>query len=149
MIRVATFDDLPALVALSRLYHEEAHDWLPFDEAYVRENFRTRCIDTVEGMCWLLDHDGQAAGYLAAAVTQFFAAPVKVAVELAWFVKPEARGRGVDLIPDFENWAQWKGCAGCSLSMNEFPDERRNASMARLYSGRGYKPYERGYLKLF
>jgi len=149
MIRVATFDDLPALVELSRLYHREAHAWLPFDPDYVREQFRLRTIDTVDGMCWLIEDGGEMQGYLAAVVTNFFAAPVKVAVELAWFVKPGARGRGDLLIDDFEAWAKWKVCVGCSLSMNEFPDPKRTAALARLYARRGYKPYERGCLKMF
>ncbi len=33
--------------------------------------------------------------------------------------------------------------------MNEFPDPKRSAALARLYAGRGYKPYERGFLKIF
>lgn len=149
MIRTATFDDLDALVDLSRLYHQEAHDWMPFDAAYVRENFRARTIDTVEGITRVIDLGDGPAGYLAACVSMFFAAPVKVAVELAWFVKPDARGHGYDLISDFEEWARLKGCAGCSLSMNEFPDPKRSAALARLYSGRGYRAYERGFLKVF
>jgi hypothetical protein len=33
--------------------------------------------------------------------------------------------------------------------MNEFPDQKRSAALARLYSRRGYAPYERGFLKMF
>lgn len=149
MIRTATFDDLDALAALSRRYHEEAHAWLAFDEAYVREQFRARTIDTVDGITRLIDLGQGPVGYLAACVSMFFAAPVKIAVELAWFVVPEARGHGADLIGDFEEWAKIKGCACCSLSMNEFPDPRRSEALARLYSGRGYRAYERGFLKVF
>ena len=149
VIRTATFDDLDALVKLSRLYHEEAHAWLPFDEVYVREQFRAKTIDTVDGITRVIDLGQGPVGYLAACVSMFFAAPVRVAVELAWFVKPGARGHGFDLIADFEEWARLKGCAGCSLSMNEFPDPKRSAALARLYSGRGYRAYERGFLKVF
>ncbi|MEI9804109.1 MAG: hypothetical protein WDN48_06095 [Pseudolabrys sp.] len=67
---------------------------MPFDPDYVREQFRARCIDTVDGMVWLLEDKGEAQGYLAAMVSKFFAAPVLVAVELAWFVKPARAGMG-------------------------------------------------------
>jgi GNAT superfamily N-acetyltransferase len=149
MIRTATFDDLSALVELSRLYHAEAHDWLPFDVSYVREQFRSKTIDTFEGITRVIDLGQGPVGYLAACVSMFFAAPVRIAVELAWFVKPDARGQGFDLIAYFEEWARLKGCAACSLSMNEFPDPKRSAALARLYGGRGYRAYERGFLKVF
>lgn len=149
MIRTATFDDLDTLVNLSQLYHAEAHEWLPFDANYVREQFRTKTIDTIDGITRLIDLGDGPVGYLAACTSMFFAAPVKIGVELAWFVKPDARGHGDDLIGDFEEWARLKGCAGCSLSMNEFPNPKRSAALARLYGGRGYRAYERGFLKVF
>lgn len=148
MIRTATFDDLDTLVGLSRLYHAEAHAWLAFDEGYVRESFRARTIDTADGITrLLLDEGGDPCGYLAACVSRFFSAPVTVAVELAWYVAPDRRGHGDDLLADFEEWARLKGCSACSLSMNEFDDARRSEAMARLYRSKGYRNFERGFLK--
>jgi GNAT superfamily N-acetyltransferase len=147
-IRTATFDDLGALVDLAGLYHAEAHAWLPFDQVYVREQFLGRTIDTSDGITRLLIGDGGVAvGFLAATVTQFFAAPVRVAVELAWYVAAAHRGKGDVLLDDFEEWARLKACAACSLAMNEFPDPRRSEALARLYGRRGYRCYERGFLK--
>lgn len=147
MIRTALFDDLDALVALARCYHDEAHSWLPFDPDYVRENFRARCIDTMDGICLLMLEGDTPVGFLAAGLSSFFSAPVKIAAELAWYVHPEHRGRGAVLLAEFEGWAWEKSAAACSLGMNEFPDRRRSEVLARLYQRRGYKPFERAFLK--
>jgi hypothetical protein len=37
----------------------------------------------------------------------------------------------------------------CSLSRGHFDDERKNAALDRIYRGRGYAPFETGYLKTF
>jgi GNAT superfamily N-acetyltransferase len=34
----------------------------------------------------------------------------KVAAELFWYVRPEARGRGISLYREFESWAKQNGC---------------------------------------
>lgn len=147
MIRTALFDDLDALVSLARCYHDEAHGWLPFDADYVRESFRMRCIDTMDGICLLLVEGIQPVGFLAAAVSSFFSAPIKIAAELAWYVHPDHRGRGAALLDEFEAWARERGCAACGLGMNEFPDPRRSEALARLYRRNGYDPFERAFLK--
>jgi GNAT superfamily N-acetyltransferase len=150
MIRTATFDDLDALVAMAEKFHVESYDWLPFEPEYVRENFRARCIDTVDGICTVIDDDGSCHGFLAATVTQLFAAPVKIGIELAMFIEPSYRGKWfVALKDEFEAWARWRGCIGTSLSMVQFKSETRNAAVDRLYRASGYEPYERGYLRLF
>lgn len=147
MIRTALFEDLDALVALARSYHDEAHSWLPFDADFVRESFRARCIDTMDGICLLLIEGNQVVGFLAAGVSSFFSAPVKLATEFAWYVHPEHRGRGALLLDEFEVWAAERGCKGCGIGMNEFPDPKRSEALARIYRGRGYEPFERAFLK--
>jgi GNAT superfamily N-acetyltransferase len=150
MIRAATFDDLPALVEVARAYHDELHASLPFDPDHVGENFRARTIDTVDGICFcLLDDEVRIAGFLAAATSMHFSAPVKLGVELAWYVLPAQRGRGAGLIDEYEAWAKWRGYAGCSLSMNELRDPARSRALARLYERRGYIQFERCFLKSF
>lgn len=148
MIRTATFDDLPAVVDLARLYHDEAHTELPFDLDYVRDALRIRTIDTMDGICLLLIGADGIAGFLAGAVTMHFSAPIKIAVELAWYVRPDQRGRSTGMLDEFEGWARWKGCSMCSLALNEFPgDAARTKALIRIYDRRGYRPFERAFLK--
>ena len=148
-MRAATFDDLPALVALSRCYHAEAHNWLPFDEKYVAENFRVKTIDTMDGICLVTESDAAITGYLAATVSMFFPAPVRLAVELAWYVHQDHRGRGGELLDEYENWARFKNCVACSFAMPVFENRARNMALERFYKSRDYLAYERGFLKVF
>ena len=146
-IRTAEFEDLDTLIGLARLYHEEAHGEFAFVPDYVREQFRARCIDTVDGIALVLWRDDEPAGFLAAVVSMLFGAPVKIAVELAWYVKPDARGRGALLLDEYETWARERGCVKAALGMNELPDPKRSEALAAIYRRRGYRAYERGFIK--
>lgn len=147
LIRAAVFDDLPQLVELARCYHAEAHAGYPFDPEHVAEQFRSRTIDTIDGICLKLERDREIVGFLAATVSTLFMANVRAAIELAWYVRPDARGRGGVLIDAFEDWARWKGCAVSALGMDEFPEASRSEALARLYVRRGYRCFERSFIR--
>ena len=147
MTRTATFDDLPPLVELARVYHAERADGLPFDADFVREQFRKFCIDTVDGICIVPEQDGRIVGFLAATVTTEFCAPIRIAAALSLYVHPDHRGRLDALLDDYELWARWKGCVKASLSHAVAADARRNEAFARLYARRDYFPCEHAYLK--
>lgn len=150
VIRTATFDDLPVLVDLARLYHAEAYDWLPFDSAHAGEIIRSRAIDTMDGLCRILmDEAGEPVGMIAGVVTMLPSAPVRLGVEMIWYVKPDHRGAGMALLDDFETWTRERGCIACSSSNRHFEEEARNKAMARFYERRGYRLYEQGFLKVF
>lgn len=146
-MRAASFDDLPTLVDLARCYHAEAHSQLPFDEGHVRDQLLTRTVDTIDGICLKLESNGQIAGFLAATTSLLFSAPVRAAIELAWYVHPDHRGKGETLLDSFEEWGRWKGCWFCALGMNELPSAARSEALARLYRRRGYYCFERSFMK--
>lgn len=66
------------------------------------------------------------------------------AIEIFWFVEPESRGRGMDLMKAFEDWAKMIGCKRITIAhmMDSFP-ERLN----KIYRRKGYLPLEIHYRK--
>lgn len=145
MIRTALFDDLDALVELSRQHHAAEYGDMPFDAAHVRENYRARSIDTMDGICLVAEEQGRIVGCLAAATMQPFNARIKVAAALALYVADNCAARhGKVLIAEFEAWARERGCVRVALS---YPATGRSAALHRYYGGLGYVAFEHTYLK--
>lgn len=84
-------------------------------------------------------------GFIMGQATRFPFGPDLIASETAWWVEPEARGenKGGKLFEAFEYWA--KNVAGCKLiSMTSL-----NSTVEKIYRRKGYKLYERAYMKMF
>lgn len=81
-------------------------------------------------------------GFLAGITHNFLLGPHRMAVELGWYVQPEYRGEkiGKALIDGFENWAEVMDCK--LITMVSIDEE-----MGKYYEKRGYKLYERSYMK--
>ena len=67
-----------------------------------------------------------------------------VATEFFWFVDPNHRGEGIQLLDEFEAWAKDEGCKKIIMVylLDSTPDKVR-----RVYERRGYKPVEVHYIK--
>jgi GNAT superfamily N-acetyltransferase len=83
-------------------------------------------------------------GFIAGAVTNFPFGPVKVVTEIAWWVEPDQRkeGLGKELLDALEYWA--KNVANCEMMTMTSLDSK----IGKLYEKRGYKLYERAYMKV-
>lgn len=82
-------------------------------------------------------------GFLAGMRSPFLFGPHYMASEIAWWINEDKRGNkdGADLIEGFEYWA--KNVAGCSLvSLTGLDD-----NIGKYYEKKGYKLYERAYMK--
>jgi len=87
--------------------------------------------------------DEVPVGFLAGAALPFILGLDTVATELAWWVHPESRLKGVGkvLLEAFEEWAKEVGCSMiCLSSMDEETGE--------VYIKRGYSLKEYSYLKV-
>jgi len=83
-------------------------------------------------------------GFIAGRATKFPFGPDLIASEIAWWIDPEARGesKGSKLMDAFEYWA--KNVAGCKfISMTSL-----NNTVEKIYRKKGYKLYERAYMKV-
>lgn len=67
-----------------------------------------------------------------------------VANECFWFVMPEARGRGFELLLSYEEEAKARGAVRCSMIhlLNLMPEK-----LAHIYERRGYVAVETSYFK--
>jgi len=81
-------------------------------------------------------------GFLAGVTHKFLLGSQLMAVELGWYVEPEARGQkvGKALIESFEDWAKIMNCE--LITMISIDDE-----VGEYYKKRGYALYERSYMK--
>ena len=66
------------------------------------------------------------------------------ATELFWFVKPEHRGRGIELLDAFERWAEINKC---SRLIMVYMEDSMPKVLARFYRMKGYTPLERHFVK--
>lgn len=84
-------------------------------------------------------------GFIAGQATKFPFGPELMASEVAWWIDPEARGenKGRKLMEAFEYWA--KNVAKCKfISMTSL-----DKNVEKIYKNKGYKLYERAYMKVF
>lgn len=82
-------------------------------------------------------------GMLAGMTTPFVFGTQTVATEIGWWVEPDKRKSsiGSELLEAFEFWAKKVGAS--FVSMGSLDD-----SLGKFYEKRGYKLYERAYMKV-
>lgn len=82
-------------------------------------------------------------GFLAGMSSPFAFGPHFIASEIAWWINEDKRktGAGAELVEAFEYWA--KNVASCTLiTLTGLDDD-----IGKFYEKKGYKLYERAYMK--
>jgi len=84
-------------------------------------------------------------GFIVGMAVPFIFGKHTLATEVAWWVEPDQRGSGLgtNLREAFEYWAQ--NIAGCKLISMSALDKK----LEKYYKDKGYKLYERAYMKVF
>ncbi len=81
-------------------------------------------------------------GVLLGAIGQSPLGPFKVAHEVAWWVSPDARGIGLGMLREYEDWAWSKGVFGIEVkSLAMFPQADK------IYERAGYAALETSWVK--
>ena len=142
MIRLATLDDVDAVVELG----------LEFLASSSYARLGTGDPDAIARLlCTVLEHgavllavDGdQVVGMIALLIVPHLFSGETYCDEVAWFVKPAARGRhGIALIRAAEGWAMQKGAKMVKMVAPE------GSTVGLLYSRRGYQVIETAYIKV-
>lgn len=140
MIKIATIDDLPEILEMSMKFITSTG----YDK-YSNEQTISNLIETIvtgpqDEMIILLI---PGVGFLAGQSSPFAFGPHLLASEIAWWINEERRksGAGEELIEAFEYWA--KNVARCSIiSLTGLDDQ-----IGKFYEKKGYKLYERAYMK--
>lgn len=133
-VRSALPEDMDTIGELFEEFRLAHQPDVPYDPdhflGYVRKG-----LDDPSCLALLLDDD---KGLLLAAITQSIYAPQKLAKEIVWYTRPDARGRGMALFRAFGLWAGMMGAdhVHCTL-------QRPSPAMARM----GFTLTEVGYIR--
>ena len=138
-LRIANIDDLDIVLDLSYKFADSSEYATLVDKTKVKgivENILRS--NSTEEIILLYDN----IGLLAGKKLPFTFGIMNMATEVAWFVEPEYRNKGVgkELIEAFQFWAKKTGCFGVILACLD--DE-----VGSFYEKLGYKLYERAYFK--
>lgn len=143
MLHLATHDDLPDLLEMTKQFHKAS----PYSEQEYNEDQVIRLIKS------FLDGDKAerliimygSVGMLAAMTTPMLFNSEKISTDVMWWVDPESRGKaGPALFDAYEFWARKVGCRYIQAALLETEQSDR---IEKLYKRRGYKRLERAYLK--
>lgn len=110
MIRVATHDDVPSLVALGQILHDtSSYSALGYDPEKVAR--QVEALINGAGGVFVADRDGQVIGFIGGALTEHWFSGDKVAFDYSFFVHPQYRHGviAVRLVQAFEHWARASG----------------------------------------
>lgn len=106
MIRTATTADIPRMVDLGRLMHEESPVYrrLTFSADRLAQSLAVAIRD---GFARVVEKDGQIIGGMAAIAMQHWCSEDMVSSDLALFIAPECRGgmAAARLITAYTAWA--------------------------------------------
>lgn len=138
-IRIANIEDVPKVVnSVSGFMKESKH--APFSVEKSIQSWESIVEAGIGVMLILGDFDGALGG---------FATPdphrdCLVASEAFWYVKPECRGNGDELLKAFEQWAKKQGCG--RIIMTHLSDSMPQ-SLKKYYERKGYLELETNYIK--
>jgi GNAT superfamily N-acetyltransferase len=138
-IRIADTKDIPSILEMAKKFISTTK--YTYDEGVI-EHLVTSLLAADKTLAIILISDG---GFIAGVSNQFVFGLHRQATELAWWVEPEARSKGVgkELLDAFEYWAQ--NVAKCkTVTMVSLDDE-----LGKYYEKNGYELFERAYMKEF
>lgn len=147
-IRVATANDVPALMRMARSFIAYSRHGAMIDIADSELEAQTRAILAQPNMSvFVAELDGEVVAMLIGALTSLWFAPSKtMAAELAWWVDERARMSpiAIKLVRMYEGWASANGAqfiTMSSLAMNSGPD------VGRMLERLGYAKAEMTHIK--
>lgn len=145
IIRQAVPADVPAIVRMGRRFYELSPypDFAEYDEDAVGAVFY-RMIASDQATIIVAGED-DPFGCIGLLITPLFFAPeTQVCNELFWWVDPDHRGCGLDLVEAAERWARRSGADIIAMSSIVAMEGDR---IARLYERRGLTRAETTFMK--
>lgn len=141
--RLATAEDLPAMQACAQEFYAASEFLVQFDI----ERFRLVWLHMFElgcGAIFLHEKDGKIQGAIGGIVHQDLYGHDMIAEEFFWFIRPEARGAGIRLYRQFEDWARSRGAVRIQMVhlLDLMPEK-----VATFYLRSGFRPIETRYSK--
>lgn len=139
MIRDATLADISVLVDMGgRFIHSTSYFGRFANNANARRELMERLIDHPDGALFVSEKDGIVVGMIGVYAYQHPWSGERIGGEVFWWVDPEARGCGMQLLRRAEKWADEAGCV-------RFQMIAPNDKVARVYKHLGYAKIEECY----
>lgn len=143
MVKHLTVEQLPELAQMGPAFFAEGN--LP--GSFIPDVFVAKWSSLIaQGVGFVLGlfRDGVMAGAFGAVVGEDLNDGKLVASECFWFVNPDARGRGFELLLAYEEEARKRGASRCSMIHLHALSASR---LGELYERRGYRAVETSYFK--
>ena len=140
MIRPAWRSDIPRLVRLGVLMHEESrYSRLRLDQEKLA-NLLASLIDGDHGCVLVAERDREVVGGIVGVLTEHWCSNDTVATDLALFLAPEARGGmlAARLVNGFVAWAKEQGAAMISMGISTGVSVEATGRLYEACGGRQY-----------
>lgn len=97
-----------------------------------------------DGLVIVIKHDAEPVGVFMATTTGFWWNNDKIALQVAWYIEPDHRGKGLseDVMGMFEMWAKLQGCTAITMMFS-------GNDLSKLYERKGFSKKETVYMKVF
>lgn len=140
-MKIATLEDLPEISTMSMKFMETT-GYKDYSDKLTIDDLIFRLIMSSQNENIIILKPG--VGFLAGMAVPFPFGPHLIASEIAWWIEPDKRGNkdGIELLEAFEYWAKEK--AGCTMISMVCLEEEHS----KIYEKKGYKLYERAYMKI-
>lgn len=148
VLRLATMEDVPALVPHLESFHRESpYKNVPFDAEKVFRLAASFMLGDADKVMIVLDYEGTIIGFVAGQTSEVVFGRAKIASELAWYVVEGFRsGSGaMRLRQAFEYWAE--NIAKADIIHMASLAGAYAEKLDKHYTKKGYKLYEMTYLK--
>ena len=134
MLRKATLDDLPALIAMAGAMLADS-DYVPFDVS--AERFEAFVMPLItHGFAMVKESDGELVGaVLGDVITPWFSTK-RMGIEYAVYIRPDKRN-GLTAARMIAQWVQW--CKGHGAIQCRAGISTGNMAIARLYERFGFR----------
>lgn len=143
MIRLATDEDVPAIVAMGQEFAETStyREQMRTDPARL-EAVALGILGNPDAAMWVCERDGTLIGMLAMLLVTHPMSGDRIASEIVWWMNPTARGAGVRMLRAAEQWAQDNAAVAVHMIA---PTER----VGTFYAAIGYAAVEVNYYRRF
>ena len=136
-------EELPLILPLCHKFWETASIPGNFDDTFFLRVWN-QLFEIGMGEVFVLEDQSSLVGMLGAVFSSDFSADSVLGREAFWFVFPEVRGHGRKLLDAYEEEGRLRKVSGLTMVHLEGGNAE---ALSRIYCRRGYRPFERVYLK--
>ena len=140
MTREATLTDLPRLVEMGRHFLAASYRDTLTENLAQMATLAEQLVTQDNGTILVLERDGILVGMIGMLIFPHHLSAERTAGEVMWWIEPDARGAGIRLLKEAEQWARDHGARKIQMIAP-------NARVGQLYARLGYAQIEIAFQK--